>query len=185
MPQGHEPHFLFRPVQKRDSVKDKTGKDLLVRGILPAYAFFSGSLSIFLFVPFISASMMASLKSASSRGVVRSSTVSGSRRAFLFSGSLMLWISIGWLARSVMVMISKILISAKSSVMPSGIHATRKYISGVFWRTGILPWTMAWVYTQKLLIRIFSQKAICGDGFWKKDAHNLLVLQYIMMSPII
>lgn len=40
MPAGHEPHFLFRPVQKCDSVKDKTGKDLLIRCILTACQFF-------------------------------------------------------------------------------------------------------------------------------------------------
>mgnify|MGYP004576433135 CR=1 FL=1 len=81
----HKPH-LFRPeVQLRRSVIEQPGKQFSV--VYPAVtAFFElSSLCTFRFVPFIMASVIASLYSASSPGEVRSSTVSSVSSGFLSS----------------------------------------------------------------------------------------------------
>ena len=75
VPQRHEPDLLLRPMEERDAVKDKSGKQLIVpQGTFscafgtihlvayPTTTFFeSSSLSTFRFAPLNMASMMESL----------------------------------------------------------------------------------------------------------------------------
>ena len=81
-------------MQLRRSVIKKPGEQFLV--CYPTCAFFElFSLSTFRFVPLNMASMMADLYSASSRGLVSSSTVSCVRSSCLSSGLLRLWMKNG------------------------------------------------------------------------------------------
>ena len=85
-----QPNLLGREMQLRRSVIKKPGEQFLV--CYPTCAFFeSFSLSTFRFVPLNMASMIAVLYSASSRGLVSSSTVSCVSSSCLSSGVRRLW----------------------------------------------------------------------------------------------
>lgn len=88
----HEPHLFRSEAQLRRSVIEQPGEQLIIV-YSAATAFFElSSLTMFRFVPFSIASVIASLYSASSPGEVRSSTVSSVRSGF-FSLFLRLCIS--------------------------------------------------------------------------------------------
>ena len=87
-----QPDLLGWKMQLGRSVIEKPGEQFLV--CYPTGAFFElFSLSTFRFVPLNMASMMADLYSASSRGLVSSSTVSCVRSSCLSSGFRRLWMS--------------------------------------------------------------------------------------------
>ena len=87
-PKRHKPHLFRTEVQLRRAVIEQSGEQLAI--IHPTAEFFEVSatparcsLTMFLFVPFSIASVIASLYSASSPGEVRSSTVSSVSSGFL------------------------------------------------------------------------------------------------------
>ena len=79
-------------MEQRYAIEDESGEQLSV--IRPTYAFFelASSLSTSRFVPLNIAAMIASLYTARSDGVVKSSTVSSESSSCLSLGLLKLWI---------------------------------------------------------------------------------------------
>ena len=89
-----QPHLLGGKMKLRRSVIEKPGEQFRIGNRSPTYAFFALiSLSTFRFVPLYIASKIADLYSASSRGLVSSSTVSCVSSSCLSSGARRLWIS--------------------------------------------------------------------------------------------
>ena len=73
----HQPHLILRQMKVGKTVIKKPGKQLRIGDRYPTCAFFeSFSLSTLRLVPLYSASVMAVLYPARSRGVVKSSTTS-------------------------------------------------------------------------------------------------------------
>ena len=85
------PHLILRKMKVGDAEIKKPGKKLPV-GYSASGFFGSVSLSTFRFIPFIIASVIASLYEARSEGTVRSSTSSSVRRGLGLSLFLRLWI---------------------------------------------------------------------------------------------
>ena len=91
-PERHKPHLFRTEVQLCRAIIEQPGKQFIIVYSAVTAFFEVSSLSTFRFVPFIIASVIASLYSASSPGDVKSSTVSSVRSCF-FSLFLRLCIS--------------------------------------------------------------------------------------------